>query len=140
VTLLDVGVWLAAAWSRHIHHAAVARWFDRRLEGLVLCRVTQMSLLRLLSNPAVMGGDAIPRSAAWTVVDRLRADVRVEWADEPLHLEPVWRALSARGDGSHKLWTDDYLAAFAQAGDLGLATLDGSFALRYPSVRVEALV
>lgn len=138
--LLDVGAWLAAAWGRHIHHAAVAGWFDRQPEGLVLCRVTQMSLIRLLTNPAVMGRDVISRSAAWTVVDRLRADSRVEWADEPLHLEPVWRAFSAHDDGTHKPWEDDYLAAFAQAADLTLATLDGAFARRYPSVRVESLV
>lgn len=138
--LLDVGAWLAAAWGRHVHHAVVARWFDRQNDGLMLCRVTQMSLLRLLTNPSVMDGDAISRSAAWRVVDQLRADSRVGWADEPLHLEPVWRAFSARDDASHKLWTDDYLAAFAQAGGLTLATLDGGFARRYPSVRVETLV
>lgn len=140
MTLLDVGAWLAAAWGRHVHHAAVARWFNRQQEGLVLCRVTQMSLLRLLTNPAVMGQDVISRNRAWMTVDRLRADSRVEWADEPLHLEPVWRAFSARDDSSHKLWTDDYLAAFAQAADLTLATLDGGFGRRYPSVRVATLV
>jgi predicted nucleic acid-binding protein len=74
------------------------------------------------------------------VVDEFRADNRVVWADEPPHLEPVWRALSARDDSSHKLWTDDYLAAFAQAGEFALATLDGGYAKRYPSVRVQTLV
>jgi hypothetical protein len=137
--LLDVGVWLAAAWGRHVHHPSVAAWFEQQSQSFVLCRVTQMSLLRLLSNSAVMGSDVVARSAAWNVVDEFRADSRVVWADEPLHLEPVWRALSARDDSSHKLWTDDYLAAFAQAGGLVLATLDGGFAKRYPSVRVETL-
>lgn len=137
--LLDVGVWLAAVWGRHVHHPLAAAWFDRQPEGLTLCRVTQMSLLRLLSNPAIMGTDTTTRSTAWTVVDRLKADDRVCWAEEPAHLEHVWRALSARDDNSHKLWTDDYLAAFAQAGDLTLATLDRQFARRYASVRVETL-
>jgi len=140
VILLDVGTWLAAAWGRHVHHEVTARWFDRQPGGLVLCRVTQTSLLRLLSNPAVMGHDVISRSAAWAVVDQIRADGRVVWADEPPSLEPVWRAFSAREDNSHRLWTDDYLAAFAQAGGLTLATLDGGFARRYPSVHVETLV
>jgi hypothetical protein len=35
--------------------------------------------------------------------------------DEPDELDAVWRAISARDDKSHKLWTYDYLAAFAQA-------------------------
>lgn len=137
--LLDVGVWLAAVWGRHIHHPLAAAWFARQSEGLALCRVTQMSLLRLLSNPAVMGTDATTRSMAWTVVDQLQADDRVHWTEEPAQLEHVWRAISSRDDNSHKLWTDDYLAAFAQTGDLTLVTLDRQFARRYPSVRVETL-
>lgn len=99
-----------------------------------------MSLLRLLSNPAVMKTDVIARNEAWTVVDQLKADDRVHWADEPAHLEQIWRAISARDDTSHKLWTDDYLAAFAQAANLSLATLDRQLSRRYPSVRVETLV
>ncbi|QSB14718.1 hypothetical protein JQS43_25230 [Natronosporangium hydrolyticum] len=137
--LADVGVWLAAVWGRHVHHPVAASWFEQQPGGVILCRVTQMSLLRLLSNPAVMGADATSRRDAWAVVDRLRADDRVSWADEPLQLEHVWRAISARDDGSHKLWTDDYLAAFAQAADLSLVTLDRQLARRYPSVRVETL-
>ncbi len=86
-----------------------------------------------------MGPDVVERSGAWHVVDELRADSRVAWADEPPHLEPIWRALSAREDSSHKPWTDDYLAAFAQAGDLALATFDGGYAKRYAAVRVETL-
>jgi len=140
VILLDVAIWLAAAWGGHVHHPVVAAWFEEQSRSLVLCRVTQMSLLRLLSNAAVMGSDVVDRSGAWNVVDEFRGDTRVVWADEPPHLEPVWRALSARDDSSHKLWTDDYLAAFAQAGDLALATLDVGYAKRYPSVRVETLV
>jgi len=34
------------------------------------------------------------------------------------------RAISARDDKSHKLWTGDYSAAFAQASDVTPATLD----------------
>jgi predicted nucleic acid-binding protein len=99
-----------------------------------------MSLLRLLSNPAVMGGDAADRSQAWRAFGQLRADERVLWAHEPGELDAVWRAISARDDKSHKLWTDDYLAAFAQASDFTLATLDGKLPSRYPSVRVESLL
>jgi uncharacterized protein len=138
--LLDVGVWLAAVWARHRQYAVVRAWFDQQERDLLLCRVTQMSLLRLVSNPSVLGSDVLARNGAWEVVDRLRADGRVVWADEPVHLEPVWRALSARDDASHKLWTDDYLAAFAQAAGIELATLDRAFAERYPSVRVETLI
>lgn len=138
--LLDVGVWLAAVWGRHSRHRIAAQWFDEQADDLILCRVTQMSLLRLLSNPAIMGDDALTRSAAWRIVDQLWADERVLWAEEPAELEAVWRAFSARDDKSHKLWTDDYLAAFAQTSDSSLATLDTRLQERYPSIRVEPLI
>jgi uncharacterized protein len=87
-----------------------------------------------------MGEDAIDRSQAWRLFDQLWADERVLWADEPDALDAVWRAISVRADQSHKLWTDDYLAAFAQASHLTLATLDRKLPGRYPSVRVESLL
>jgi uncharacterized protein len=138
--LVDVGVWLAAVWGRHAHYPVASEWFNRQADDLVFCRVTQLGLLRLLSNPAIMGGDAVDRSHAWRLFDQLWSDERVLWADEPNELDAVWRAISARDDKSHKLWTDDYLAAFAQASDLTLATLDRKLPSRYPSVRVESLL
>jgi hypothetical protein len=38
------------------------------------------------------------------------------------------------------LWTDDYLAAFAQAANAGLVALDSVFRTRYPAVRVVDLL
>ena len=98
-----------------------------------------MSLLRLLSNPGVMGQDVVSRGDAWRVIDQLRADERVLWSEEPAQLEAAWRAISARDENSHKLWTDDYLAAFAQVAGATLATLDRKLHYRYPSVRIVTL-
>ena len=137
--LVDVGVWLAAIWGRHARHRIARQWFDGQSDDLILCRVTQMSVLRLVSNPAIMGEDAVTRSEAWRIIDQLWSDNRVLWAEEPDHLEAVFRAISARNDTSHKLWTDDYLAAFAQASDASLATLDTRLKGRYPSVQVDQL-
>ncbi len=137
--LADVGVWLAATWGRHVHHRVAKQWFDEQSDDLILCRVTQMSLLRLISNPAIMGEDAVTRSEAWRIIDQIWSDNRVLWAEEPDHLEAVFRAISARDDGSHKLWTDDYLAAFAQASGASLATLDTKLKDRYPSVQIDQL-
>jgi toxin-antitoxin system PIN domain toxin len=140
MTLLDVGVWLAAVWGKHVHHRAVSRWFTAEADALALCRITQMGLLRLLSNASVMGDDVVTRSRAWRIVDELQADERIVWLEEPSSLEPAWRALSARRERSHALWTDDYLAAFAQTANVALATLDRGFLQRYPSVRVNCLL
>ncbi|NKY50309.1 TA system VapC family ribonuclease toxin [Nocardia vermiculata] len=139
MTLVDVGVWLAAVWGKHQHHEVAATWIDEHPGNLLFCRVTQTGLLRLLSNPSVMGSDVVTRSGAWRVFDQLLEDERISWVDEPMELEGVFRAVSAREDNSHKLWTDDYLAAFAQTASVELATLDRKLAARYPSVQVVTL-
>ena len=80
--LVDVGVWLAAVWGRHAHYQAASDWLNQQADDLVFCRVTQMGLLRLLSNPAIMGDDSLDRSQAWRLFDQLRSDERVLWSDE----------------------------------------------------------
>lgn len=52
--LVDVGVWLAAVWGRHVHHRSRLTGFGKETDDIVFCRVTQMGLLRLLSNPTIM--------------------------------------------------------------------------------------
>ncbi|NQW03172.1 MAG: VapC toxin family PIN domain ribonuclease [Acidobacteria bacterium] len=137
--LLDVNVWLAAAWARHASHPIAKSWFDEQEDDLAFCRVTEMSLLRLVTNPAVTGADALTRQNAWDLVLALQDDPRVRFLPEPRRLGPAWVALSKRPDRSHLHWTDDYLAAFAQTTPATLVTLDRKFAARYPSVTVEVL-
>lgn len=138
--LLDVNVWLAASWARHRHHEVAKEWLDQQEDELAFCRVTQMALLRLITNPAVTGRDALSRRQAWDVVDQLMADSRVRFLSEPEAFVPLWKALSKQEDHDHLLWTDDYLAAFAQATEAELVTLDSVFRTRYPAVRVIDLL
>ena len=137
--LLDVNVWLAAAWARHRHHATAKQWLDDEEDDLAFCRVTEMALLRLVTNPAVLGPDALTRRQAWDLVDRLKTDPRVKFVPEPDGLMPIWISFSKRDDRSHLLWTDDYLAAFAHAAHAEFVTLDGGLRTRYPAVRVTCL-
>jgi hypothetical protein len=137
MNLLDVDVWLAGIWDAHADHEAVLRWRGRADAPLAMCRATQMAVLRHLSNPGVLGPDALTRRRAWNLIDRQVRDPDVTWQVEPDGVDHAWRALSARDDRSHRLWTDDYLAGFAQAGNLTLVTLERAFTRRFPSVRVE---
>lgn len=137
--LPDVNVWLAAAWARHARHRRAKAWLDQDDGPLAFCRVTQMSLLRLVTNPSVTGKDALTRRRAWDLVDRLLADPRVGFLAEPDNLVPLWMAFSRRDDRDHLLWTDDYLAAFALAAGADIVTLDRPFLARYPSVSVVLL-
>jgi hypothetical protein len=99
-----------------------------------------MAFLRLLTNPAITREDALPRRRAWEVFDGLIADPRIRLLAEPQGIEPLWIAFSKREDKSHLLWTDDYLAAFAQAADAELVTFDRALSRRYRSVRVTCLI
>ena len=139
MNLLDVNVWLASSWRNHESHERVSAWVQRATGSLGLCRVTQMGFLRLTTIPAIAGDDALTRRQAWQALDDLVRQSTVTWLDEPADLDRVWRAISAGDDQSHRLWTDDYLAAFAQVADLTLVTLERSFVKRYPSVRVEVI-
>ncbi|MEW6366704.1 MAG: TA system VapC family ribonuclease toxin [Acidobacteriota bacterium] len=138
--LPDVNVWLAGVWARHALHAIARAWLTNERDEIAFCRVTQMALLRLVSNPAVTGDDSLTRRQAWELIDRLMADRRIPFLAEPERLVPLWVAFSKRDDRSHLLWTDDYLAAFASAAGAELVTLDRAFPKRYPSVQVRCLV
>ena len=137
--LLDVNVWLAATWGRHAHHRIVKRYLDAEDDDLAFCRVTEMALLRLVTNAAVTRGDVRTRRQAWDLLTQIQTDPRVRLLAEPPGLAPLWIAFSKRDDNSHLLWTDDYLAAFAQAADADLVTLDRALDARYPSARVITL-
>ena len=137
--LLDVNVWLAAAWARHAHHPVAKRWVDTADDDLAFCRVTQMAFLRLVTNPVVMQRDAVSRRQAWGVVDQLMADPRARFLSEPEGLFTLWVTFSKRDDRNHLLWTDDYLAAFAHAAGAELVTFERAFRTRYPAVRVIVL-
>jgi len=135
----DVNVWLAAAWARHSKHSAAKSWIDAEPGDLAFCRITQMSLLRLLTNPAITKDDALQRRQAWDVYEKFIADPRIRLIAEPQGLETLWAAFSKRDDKSHLLWTDDYMAAFAQASDAEFVTFDRALSKRYASVRIICL-
>ena len=137
--LLDVNVWLAASWLRHSQHLAASAWMDGEDDDLAFCRVTQMSFLRLLTNASITQADALTRRQAWEVLEKLMADSRVRLLVEPAGLDLIWKAFSRRDDRSHLLWTDDYLAAFAQAADAEFVTFDRRFHKRYTSVSTVLL-
>lgn len=137
--LMDVSAWFALVYEAQPRHRALRSWKAGNEDTLALCRVTQMSLLRLLTNHTAMGDDVLTRAQAWAVLNRLGTDAQVTWLSEPPGLEPLWRSLSARDERSHKLWTDDYLAAFALGHGVAFATLDRRVAARYPSVEVVTL-
>ena len=133
IFLPDVNVWLALASRRHVHHRTTAAWLDTVGEGqAAFCRVTQMGLLRLLTNRHAMGDDLVNQSEAWRVYRRMAADPRIPFLAEPAGIEPAWQRLTQLHAAAARLWTDAYLQAFAELKDLQVVSFDRDF-LRFPA-------
>src|SRR5258708_4191392 len=130
--LADTNVWLAIALSKHIFHDAAQAWLDTETKAreIVFCRSTQQSFLRLLTTAAMVKPYAalpVSNAEAWELCDRLRADRRIGWVDEPHGLDTHWKKFASVSKASPKLWMDAYLAAFAVAGKYQLVTTDKAF-------------
>lgn len=137
--LPDINVWIGLAFKQHKHHASALKWFRSVGHGpCCFCRVTQMGFLRLSSNPQVMGKAAVNLTQAWDAFDQLFADPRVGYVDEPANIEPIWRSLTQHQSYSPKVWSDAYLAAFAQVIGFEIVTFDQGFS-QYSGVQVTIL-
>jgi hypothetical protein len=86
--LLDVNVWIALAFQRHVHHASAVVWFQTALAPRCFCRFTQAGFLRLATNPAAMGPAAVTMAEAWRAYDIFLADPNVMFVNERKVLKP----------------------------------------------------
>jgi uncharacterized protein len=128
IRVIDANVWLALVFSDHVHHPASLAWFETVGENEALfCRVTQMALLRHLTNQTIMGKYVLSQKQAWKSYDSLCRDDRVAFSDEPGNIEDRWRQMTTSRHQRHRLWTDAYLAAFAISAQLPLSTFDRGF-------------
>jgi uncharacterized protein len=138
--LLDINVWLGMAFQAHQNHLSARSWFQSSgTTQVYFCRVTQMGFLRLASNPQALGKAAVTVAEAWQAYDSLCADPRIDHVDEPAGIEPVWRSLTQHQSYSPKVWTDAYLAAFAELSGLEFVTFDQGFA-QFKTIRCTILV
>lgn len=123
--LPDVNVWLAASVSGHPHHAAAQRWWrNEAADQIGFCRVTALALVRLLTQPAVMGGQPLAVAGAWRQYEALRRLREVVLLVEPEGVEILLAQWATSSDATPRLWTDAYLAAFARAGGYRIVTFD----------------
>jgi toxin-antitoxin system PIN domain toxin len=136
--LVDVNVWLAMAYGLHVHHGVAARWFETLdTEQALFCRLTQLGLLRLLTNPKVMGVDVMSGRQAWREFDNFLGDERVSFLTEPSDVDLPLRQLTNGSHSGPNVWSDAYLGAVAKAAGLTVVTMDRVFA-KMPGV--EALI
>ena len=127
--LIDINVWLALSWGQHPHRPAAHKWLSglsKTSVRLLFCRITQLELLRLLTNEMVMGQSVFSIEAALSVYDRWLEDPRVELVAEPQGMEQSFRHATAGSakKSATKLIMDGYLAGFAGSERATLVTLD----------------
>ncbi len=71
-----------------------------------------------------MGIDVMSMRDAWRIYRTMLADERIRFVPEPGGLEAEWQRLTTVNTSAPRLWTDAYLAAFADAAGMRLVTLD----------------
>ena len=125
---IDVNVWLALSDVTHTHHLTAWAWLNGQPDDarLIFSRYTQIGLLRLLTNTAVMGNQTLTLRQAWAVYDRWLDDPRVEFYPEPRDVEAGFRqATQPFAARQASKWVGDcWLIAFAGGARAQLVTFD----------------
>jgi toxin-antitoxin system PIN domain toxin len=137
-TLFDTNVWLAAVFPAHPFHSKAQHLLlqTSTAQPAVWCRATQQSFLRLATTPALLkayGAESMTNRDALYALDAFQTLPQVTFHDEPPGLFALWRSLAGLPSASPKVWMDAYLAAFAIAGGLRMATLDADFKAFVPN-------
>ncbi len=124
----DVNVWLALSVTGHLHHSEAWPWFTDLPDDatLLFSRYTQLGLLRLFTNSAVMGDYAHTVQSGWNVYDRWLGDPRVQFHPEPRSVDAAFRQATApfASQRASKWIGDCYLLAFASETGSTLVTFD----------------
>lgn len=127
--LPDVNVLVALTLGNHRHLAEVHAWYtSERHPVLVVCRVTQLSFLRLISTVAAADVEVKSNTEAWSIYSQLEEQRLVAFMDEPAKLTDNLALLGGYGKPAPKLWADAYLAAFALSAGLRIVTFDRALA------------
>ncbi len=126
--LLDINVLVALFDPDHIHHDAAHRWFEeQRHDGWATCPLTELALVRILSNPTYWPGTE--RSAA--IVERFRlfraSGDHQFWRDSLDVTDEIFNLTFLKG---HRQLTDVYLLGLAVKRNGRLATFDRSIPTR----------
>jgi toxin-antitoxin system PIN domain toxin len=121
--LLDVNVLLALLWPRHEGHAASHAWFAKLgRRAWATNPLTQLGVLRLLTNPAVTQGGVSAAAAVEVLSEATRHPGHEFW---PLDRGmPIGLKAAAGKVRGHQQWTDAILLWHAMDRSGTLVTFD----------------
>jgi uncharacterized protein len=128
-SIADVNVLLPLVIPAHPSHKAALAWFAEQPQASVgWCVLTQLGVLRLLSNARVATTGALSPDAALAVWEQLVSLAPFCELDQvPRTLTESLRRLAAARQPSINLWTDAWLAALAQSLGCEMVTFDRGF-------------
>lgn len=128
-SVADVNVILPLILAQHPHRdVASAWWSDQADQSVVFTLPVRMAILRLLTNRKLMGDGVLKPEDAWMTVNELIADARaILRTDSPPGLDLLWLSFVRGRDSTPNLWTDAWLAAFAEAEGYEMTTFDRGF-------------
>jgi len=125
--LLDVNVWLALAIEEHVHHQSAAAYWSRTAGSTrYFCRLSAISLVRLLMQPKLMGDRALALPTAWALYRSFSDLPGVAMLAEPMGIDAALDDL-VRSKLPSRLFTDAYFAALARSAGVRLVTFDKDF-------------
>ena len=121
--LLDINILTALLWPAHEHHEVAHAWFGGRADASwATCSLTQLGLVRIVSNPAFSRDALSPVDALALLGENLTHPGHEFWTDS-LQVPMAVRSMEARLQG-YKQLTDAYLLALAHRRKGVLATFD----------------
>lgn len=121
--LVDVNVLLALVWPRHESHSAAHGWFAKSgHRGWATNPLTQIGVLRLLTNPIVTRG-AVNAASAIEVLREATSHAGHEFWPLDRELTAALQAVANRVTG-HRQWSDALLLQHAAERGGVLVTFD----------------
>ena len=137
--LPDLNVWLALASPAHQHHSsAVAYWEEQASQQVLFCTVTALGLVRLVTQPKVMGEAALSAAAASALLDQFVQQPGVSYAQPSSEGWDLFHGFMRQSELTPRLCTDAHLAALAITNQWRLVSFDRDFQL-FPGLNLLQL-
>lgn len=127
-TLADINVLFPILFADHSCHPAAWSWWEQQADDtVVLCLLTRVGTLRMLTNRTAMGGHPVAPDRALAAWDCLAADPRCRWVEPAAGHETLFRGFVQSSPPTPNLWSDAWLAALATGNGLRLTSFDAGF-------------
>jgi toxin-antitoxin system PIN domain toxin len=126
--LPDLNVWLAMTSAGHANHAkAIHYWESEAADQVLFCSVTALGLIRLVSQPKLMGSAVKSSADASALLQSLCTQPGVSIAEAEEGAWGIFHRLACGLLQPSKHCTDAYLAALAMANGWRLVSFDREF-------------